>query len=106
MSPMRGCYGRWMALPAVLLGLAAAAPASAPAAAPLPPPGPPVPAASLPNDPGFAACESQDPVTGCTDDEEWDAFGPLTGNTCSGDQPHPGGSLPCWAVNATDPAGQ
>jgi hypothetical protein len=57
-------------------------------------------AATAPNDPGFAGCESEDPVTGCTDNEQWDLFGPLTGNTClapggsAGDQPHPDGGLP------------
>ncbi|MDQ6804629.1 MAG: hypothetical protein M3065_06615, partial [Actinomycetota bacterium] len=62
-----------------------------------------------PNDPGFAGCESQDPVTGCTDNEQWDLFGPLTGNTCLApggsvpNQPHPDGGLPCWARNAKDP---
>src|SRR3954452_3427842 len=85
-----------------LLAALAAAPAGA---APIPPPGPAVPVASLPNDPGFAACESQDPVTGCTDNEEWDAFGPLTG-ACADGSARPGGTLPCWARGATDPAGQ
>ena len=62
-----------------------------------------------PNDPGFAGCESQDPIKGCTDNEQWDLFGPLAGNTCLApggsvhDQPHPDGGLPCWALHATDP---
>jgi hypothetical protein len=66
-------------------------------------------AITTPNDPGFAGCESQDPVTGCTDNEQWDLFGPLSGNTCLApggsvpDQPHPDGGLPCWALKATDP---
>ena len=34
------------------------------------------------SDPGFAGCESQDSVTGCQDNEQWDLFGPLPGNTC------------------------
>jgi hypothetical protein len=66
-------------------------------------------ALALPNDPGFAGCERQDPITGCTDNEQWDLFGPLTGNTCRAphgsvnDVPHPDGGLPCWALHATDP---
>ncbi len=79
-----------------------------------PPPGSrprglPLPAAAFPNDPGFAGCESQDPVSGCTDDEQWDLYGRLTGDTCLdpggtvADRPHPDGGLPCWARNATDP---
>ncbi len=67
------------------------------------------PSVVFPNDPGFAGCESQDPVTGCTDNEQWDMFGPLTGNTCpapgnlTAGLPHPDGGLPCWATHATDP---
>ena len=45
---------------------------------------------AMPNDPGFAGCEHQDPITGCTDNEQWDLFGRLTGNTCLA----PGGSVP------------
>jgi hypothetical protein len=63
-----------------------------------------------PSDPYYAQCESQPTVTGCTDNEEWDFYGPLKGNTCPGttsstpaDNPHPDGGLPCWAFNATDP---
>jgi hypothetical protein len=62
-----------------------------------------------PNDPGFAGCESQDPVTGCKDSEQWDLFGPLTANDCPAPVtatkalPHPDGGLPCWAPLATDP---
>jgi Subtilase family len=62
-----------------------------------------------PNDPGFAGCEHQDPITGCKDNEQWDLFGPLPGNNCpkAGTLepvlPHPDGGLPCWATNATDP---
>jgi hypothetical protein len=63
-----------------------------------------------PNDPYFAQCETQPTVTGCTDTEEWDFYGPLSGNDCPGPAtaqpaifPHPDGGLPCWATNATDP---
>ena len=93
-----------VAVGAVLVALALSTPASA------------VPtahsaAASLatPDDPGFAGCESQDPITGCTDNEQWDLFGRLTGSTCLApggsvaDQPHPDAGLPCWARQATDP---
>jgi hypothetical protein len=65
--------------------------------------------APTPNDPGLAGCESQDPVSGCTDNEQWDLFGPLTGDTCLApggsvhNQPHPDAGLPCWARHATDP---
>jgi hypothetical protein len=65
--------------------------------------------ANTPNDPGFAACETQDPVTGCRDNEQWNLYGPLSGDTCLApggtvaDQPHPDGGLPCWARNAHDP---
>jgi hypothetical protein len=63
----------------------------------------------FPNDPGFAGCERQDPVTGCTDSEQWDLFGPLPGHDCPAPGtlapvlPHPDGGLPCWAPKATDP---
>ncbi len=73
------------------------------------PRGLPLPATAFPNDPGFAGCESQDPVSGCTDNEQWDLYGRLTGDTCLdpagtvADRPHPDGGLPCWARNATDP---
>jgi hypothetical protein len=63
-----------------------------------------------PQDPYYAQCEHQPTVTGCTDNEEWDFYGPLKGNTCPGPTtaqpailPHPDGGLPCWAYNATDP---
>ncbi len=88
----------------------AAAPTSAGAGAP--PPiqrGPAISPSQFPNDPGFAPCESQDPVTGCGDSEQWNLFGPLKGNTCLApggtvaSQPHPDGGLPCWAINAHDP---
>jgi len=67
------------------------------------------PDSSLPNDPGFAGCEHQDPITGCTDSEQWDLFGPLSGNNCPTPGtdtpvlPHPDGGLPCWARLAHDP---
>src|SRR4051795_3877697 len=54
-----------------------------------------------PNDPDFASCESQDPVTGCKNDEQWNLYGPLTA-PCPNGQPRPGG-LPCWAPLARDP---
>jgi len=63
----------------------------------------------FPNDPGFAGCEHQDPLTGCKDNEQWDLFGPLPGNDCPAAGtlapvlPHPDGGLPCWAPKATDP---
>lgn len=81
----------------------------APHAAAASPHGLPASPSSFPNDPDFAGCEAQDPVTGCTDDEQWDLYGTLTGNTCLdpggtvADKPHPDGGLPCWARNATDP---
>ena len=63
-----------------------------------------------PSDPYYAQCESQPTVTGCTDNEEWDFYGQLKGNTCAGPTsttpsafPHPDNGLPCWALNATDP---
>ena len=61
----------------------------------------------FPNDPGFAGCERQDPITGCKDSEQWDLFGPLPGNDCPAagtlalTRPHPDGGLPCWAPRAT-----
>jgi hypothetical protein len=72
-------------------------------------PGPTLPQSQFPNDPGFAPCETQDPVTGCTDNEQWNMYGRLTGDTCLApggtvaDQPHPDGGLPCWARSAHDP---
>ena len=72
-------------------------------------PGPTLPPSQYPNDPDFAQCETQDPVTGCTDNEQWNLYGRLTGNTCLApggsvpNQPHPDGGLPCWARNAHDP---
>lgn len=90
-----------------LLGLSAAGASAKPA--PHLNPGPTLPPSQYPNDPQFAGCESQDPVSGCTDNEAWQFYGPLTGDTClapggsTADQPHPDGGLPCWARNATDP---
>jgi len=61
-----------------------------------------------PNDPGWAGCESQSVLTGCTDGEEWDHFGPLTDAQfpCANGIPHPDpgpdGGLPCWASQAAD----
>ena len=88
---------------------ARAAVAAAPSAAPTVQRGPAISPSDFPNDPGFAPCESQDPVTGCGDNEQWQLFGPLKGNTCLAaggtvaDQPHPDGGLPCWATGAHDP---
>jgi hypothetical protein len=71
--------------------------------------GPAISPSQFPNDPAFALCESQDPITGCGDNEQWNLFGPLTGNTClapggtAADRPHPDGGLPCWAIDAHDP---
>ena len=65
--------------------------------------------ATTPNDPGFAGCESQDPVSGCRDNEQWNLYGRLSGDTCLApggtvpNQPHPDGGLPCWALHARDP---
>ena len=72
--------------------------------------GPAISPSDFPNDPGFAPCETQDPVTGCTDNEQWNLYGPLTGNTCLApggtvaNQPHPDGGLPCWAPTPAIPS--
>lgn len=64
---------------------------------------------SFPNDPGFAGCERQDPLTGCQDNEQWDLFGRLAGANCptpgalAARAPHPDAGLPCWARHAADP---
>ncbi len=95
----------------LILGVTCAIVVAAASATPAPPldPGPTLPPSEYPNDPQFAGCESQDPVSGCTDNEAWQFYGPLTGDTClapggsTADQPHPDGGLPCWALNATDP---
>lgn len=102
----------FFALCASLVALASAAavlagPASAEPAPDLPP-GPVLPQSEWPNDPDFARCEFQDPVTGCTDSGQWNLYGPMDG-LCRApggvefDQPRPDGGLPCWARNATDP---
>ncbi|MEX1218840.1 MAG: hypothetical protein WEB05_00430 [Solirubrobacterales bacterium] len=72
------------------------------------PPGPVLPQAEWPNDPEFARCELQDPVSGCTDNEQWNLYGPMDGlcRAPGGSEyvvPRPDGGLPCWARNATDP---
>jgi hypothetical protein len=96
------------AVTAVALSCLAIAPAAGAAAPPIQR-GPAISPAQFPNDPGFAPCESQDPLTGCGDNEQWNLFGPLAGNTCLApggavaNQPHPDGGLPCWAINAHDP---
>ena len=61
-------------------------------------------ATGKPNDPQWAGCESQDQLTGCTDGEEWDHFGPLNSTQfpCAHGLPHPDGGLPCWANAAAD----
>jgi hypothetical protein len=93
----------------VIAAFGSAAVATA-APAPVLPPGPVLPQAEWPNDPSFARCELQDPVSGCTDSEQWNLYGPMDG-LCrepgggAFDQPRPGGGLPCWARNATDPEG-
>ena len=78
--------------------------------APILPAGPILQQADWPNDPNFARCELQDPVTGCTDNEQWNLYGPMDGRCkapggVSFDQPRPSNGLPCWARNATDPEG-
>src|SRR5437868_2761746 len=55
-----------------------------------------------PNDPGFNSCESQNPITGCKNDEQWNLFGQLT-TPCPNGQPRPDDGLPCWAPLARDP---
>jgi hypothetical protein len=116
-TPLRIGVGAGASLTVLLIALAIILPPSGgaapdpPAQAPAPglDPGPTLPASQFPNDPDFARCESQDPVGGCTDDEQWDLYGTLAGNTCLApgssvaNQPHPDGGLPCWARNAHDP---
>ncbi len=86
-------------------GLSGAASAEPP---PNLPSGPILPRAQWPNDPDFARCELEDPVSGCTDREQWNLYGPMDGlcrapGGIAFDQPRPDGGLPCWARNATDP---
>ncbi len=94
---------------AVMLAAMALASISQADPAPVLNPGPRMTAAEFPNDPDFARCESQDPLTGCTDNEQTNLYGPIDGDTCRdpgnpvADKPHPDGGLPCWARNATDP---
>lgn len=90
---------------ALLLGATAAAAAPAPEL----PPGPVLPKAEWPNDPNFARCEFQDPITGC-DGGQWGLYGKMDGlcrepGGTEFTEPRPGGGLPCWARNATDPEG-
>ncbi|MGA7396348.1 MAG: S8 family serine peptidase [Solirubrobacterales bacterium] len=98
-----------------LFGLAIGTSTASAAPAPVLPPGPILPQAEWPNDPGFARCELQDPVSGCKDSEQWNIYGPMDG-LCKApggvafDQPRnstqpSGGGLPCWASNASDPEG-
>jgi len=89
---------------ALLTGAAAAEADPAPTL----PPGPVLPKSEWPDDPSFARCETQDPVTGCQDSEQWNLYGPMDGLCLAPggavfDQPRPDGGLPCWARNATDP---
>ena len=89
---------------ALLIGVA---PASADPAPDLPA-GPVLATDDWPNDPNFARCELQDPVSGCQDSEQWNLYGPMDGLCLAPggavfDQPRPDGGLPCWARNATDP---
>jgi hypothetical protein len=56
---------------------------------------------TMPNDPGFAPCESQSLNAGCHS-EQWNLFGQLT-TPCPNGQPRPDGGLPCWAPLARDP---
>ena len=94
-----GAAARWLAFVCALLGALALAASAAQAKV----------ANDPPNDPDFAGCETQDSVTGCTDSEQWDMFGQLTGNDCPAPVteaqvlPHPDGGLPCWAKSAHDP---
>ena len=72
------------------------------------PAGPVLNQADWPNDPSFARCETQDPVSGCQDSEQWNLYGPMDGKCLAPggavfNQPRPDGGLPCWARNATDP---
>ncbi len=103
--------GRWAVVwPVVMIACLAGAVCAAAMSRP-PAGGPAAVKASVafPNDPGFAGCEVQDPLTGCKDNEQWDLFGPLPGNDCPAPgnlalvNPHPDGGLPCWALHATDP---
>ena len=100
---------RIFALFACVLAFSAVAISSASAnPAPVLPPGPVLPQAEWPNDPEFARCELQDPVSGCTDNEQWNLYGPMDGlcrepGGSEFTEPRPDGGLPCWARKATDP---
>ena len=77
--------------------------------APTLPNGPVLPISEWPNDPNFANCDRQDPLSGC-DGGQWGLYGELDGlcrapGEVTYTEPRPGGSLPCWARNATDPEG-
>ncbi|HMT04728.1 MAG TPA: hypothetical protein PKD76_04195 [Solirubrobacterales bacterium] len=99
----------FVVLVAVLVFLAVGATRQAAAdPAPVLPNGPVLNKADWPNDPNFARCELQDPLTGCQDSEQWNLYGPMDGlclppGGAVFDQPRPGGGLPCWALNASDP---
>ncbi|MGZ6665115.1 MAG: hypothetical protein ACXVH3_10190 [Solirubrobacteraceae bacterium] len=56
------------------MALAFAAPGAGASASPIHR-GPAISPSDFPNDPGFAPCESQDPITGCGDNEQWNLFG-------------------------------
>ncbi len=105
---MRGLFALSASLLASALACAAlAGPASAEPAPNLPA-GPILKQSEWPNDPDFARCELEDPVSGCTDSGQWNLYGPMDG-LCRApgglefDQPRPDGGLPCWARSATDP---
>ncbi|MGH2964635.1 MAG: S8 family serine peptidase [Solirubrobacterales bacterium] len=106
---MHGWRVTFLGVVAGLLVLCVVTPGARSDPAPKIDPGPTLPPSEYPNDPDFAGCETQDPVTGCTDNEQWNLYGRLTGDTCLApggsvpDQPHPDGGLPCWARNAHDP---
>lgn len=79
---------------ALLIGVA---PASADPAPDLPA-GPVLATDDWPNDPNFARCELQDPVSGCQDSEQWNLYGPMDGLCLAPggavfDQPRPDGGL-------------
>ncbi len=93
-----------------LLGFGLGASTANAGPAPVLPPGPILDQADWPNDPGFARCETQDPVAGCGDNEQWNLYGKMDGlclapGGSTFDQPRPSGGLPCWARNASDPDG-
>ncbi len=94
----------------LLAGAFAFTPVASADPAPNLPAGPVLPQSEWPDDPEFARCELQDPVSGCTDSEQWNLYGPMDGlclapGGVAFDQPRPDGGLPCWARNASDPEG-